>query len=686
MPLTRKARAVTALAPDPGSGLLRAALRSLACCLAFAGAAEASGDGPVFDVSRFAVEYGATAANLPEITSLVPVEVELGRSASGWVDPASAQAGEKQTLRIGDGSNAGNYHASAIAAISRGLLERIRAEGFIGVFVKPHASDIDVHTENDLRPYESGPIRLLVEVGRVRELRSVASGDRIDEAWKINNPAHREIRLRSPIQPSSLVRPETSDVIRKRDLEDYLFRVNRYPGRRVEAALAGSRDGDGIALDLHVHEAKPWFVYFQSSDTGTKRTEEWQNLFGYVNRQATDNDDIFSVQYTNAGGAELNALSASYEAPWFDAERPDWLKSQADEAWWQTALLRDWIPWWGSNRIRWGLAAEYNSYQAADVSGIDDLDGSAWSVDARLTYGLFQYRNLFVDLFAGQTVESIDVQSQTTPTQGDELFYLPFVGIEMERITETSTFLASTWFETNLSNTNPNDLNNLGRAQVTEDWKVIQYNVGTSFYLEPLLFPRAWEDPATPRSSTLSHEISIGIRGQQSLDDRLPPQAMQVVGGLYSVRGYKQSVASGDSVFIASAEYRFHLPRILPIQREPLQVPLLGDFRASPQMVYGRPDWDFIIKGFIDYGRTKRVQGFVPDDPMTPLVERFPYEPDDSLLGAGAGIEFRYKHNLTVRADWGHALKSTNSRNDAGTGPRVRKGDDRLHLLFSVLY
>jgi len=93
-------------------------------------------------------------------------------------------------------------------------------------------------------------------------------------------------------------------------------------------------------------------------------------------------------------------------------------------------------------------------------------------------------------------------------------------------------------------------------------------------------------------------------------------------------------------------------------------------------MVYGRPDWDLVFRGFIDYGRTERVQ-------LPPPAFR---ELNDTLLGAGAGIEFRFKQYLTVRADWGRALKSSKARDDAQLGPRVRKGQDRFHLLFSVLY
>ena len=62
--------------------------------------------------------------------------------------------------------------------------------------------------------------------------------------------------------------------------------------------------------------------------------------------------------------------------------------------------------------------------------------------------------------------------------------------------------------------------------------------------------------------------------------DRLLPQYSRVAGGLLSVRGYPQSVAVGDTVHLWSAEYRFHIPRSLPVDTEPLKLPGIGDFRT----------------------------------------------------------------------------------------------------------
>jgi len=157
----------------------------------------------------------------------------------------------------------------------------------------------------------------------------------------------------------------------------------------------------------------------------------------------------------------------------------------------------------------------------------------------------------------------------------------------------------------------------------------------------------------------------LSFRGQWSAGNRLVPQFEQVIGGLYSVRGYDQSVLAGDSVLVLNAEYRFHLPRALGIQ--PVPAELFGEpFRFVPQAVFGRPDWDLILRAFFDVGRT-----FVSD--------KLPFEVEQTLLGTGVGIELQLKQNLDFRVDWGVALRDVPSRN-------VNAGSSRVYFVLSLAF
>ena len=147
------------------------------------------------------------------------------------------------------------------------------------------------------------------------------------------------------------------------------------------------------------------------------------------------------------------------------------------------------------------------------------------------------------------------------------------------------------------------------------------------------------------------------------------------------MRGYEPSTSSADDVAIGTFEYRYHIPHSFPIQREPIDVPLLGDFRLSPQQVYGRPDWDLILRGFVDAAYTHRNKQ-LRDNAGESL------EAAEFLLGAGAGIELVILNNLRARVDWATALRDSEEQQGTGNNarPLVEKGDYELHFLFSVMY
>jgi len=308
----------------------------------------------------------------------------------------------------------------------------------------------------------------------------------------------------------------------------------------------------------------------------------------------------------------------------------------------------------------------------SDSEGKEKLEGVDWNAGGRLVANVFQRRAFFADLFGGFEARGVEIDNQAAVVDASRIFLLPQGGVEIERVTPISTLLGNVLFEANVKGDSGDDdaLEALGRANPDDRWKVLKGDLGITAYLEPLFDPRGWEDPSRSQSGSLAHEIAIGVRGQYAFGYRLIPQAEQVVGGLYSVRGYDQSSAVGDDVLIGSFEYRFHLPHSLPVDREPMRVPLLGDFRVAPQQVYGRPDWDLILRAFVDGAATDT------NDRLGLGLER-----NELLLGAGTGIELSILNNLRARVDWAMALKQTRSKTD-----KVDAGDQQVHFLFTVLY
>ncbi|MGB0767937.1 MAG: ShlB/FhaC/HecB family hemolysin secretion/activation protein, partial [Phycisphaeraceae bacterium] len=428
--------------------------------------------------------------------------------------------------------------------------------------------------------------------------------------------------------------PRAGSLIQRGALDDFLYRLNRHPGRRVDAAISPGVNAGEVSLDYLVAENKPWYTYFQLSNTGTESTGEWRERFGFVHNQVTNNDDILSIDYITSGFDDSHVVTLNYRRP-------------LDEYW----------------QLR--LNGLYSNFTADQVGSPLAFTGEDTAVGASLAFNFFQQDALFLDAVGGLEYYYTSANNPAATLEGEANLLMGSLGVELERITDLAQTRGVVKFRGNLNQGNANDFNTLGRTAPDTQFLVMQYALTHSFFLEPLLNRAAWENIADPSTSTLAHEIALGMRGQWAIaDDRLIPTFQAVAGGLYTVRGYEQAEVAGDSSIILSAEYRFHLPRIFGPQA-PTQTPLFDrPFRYVPESVYGRPDWDFVLKAFVDYA-------------FIDVTDELAFETDENLASAGLGFELSVKNNVSVRAEWGFALE------DAG---RTDAGDSQFHFVLTLLY
>ncbi|MBT8486763.1 MAG: hypothetical protein KJO43_14375 [Phycisphaerae bacterium] len=606
--------------------------------------AAAPADGPLFPIGPLDIRYLRDNPLHPPIEQAMAVGVELGRTATGYVAPREDVPIVVMSLADIDARPTETYHATAIQHILEAVRDYYVDQNLIGVFAAPEPSQIN-EIGQDIRRAGDSRLTILVTTGIVTELRTIGSGPRVSEERgiapedRVNNPLHRSIIERSPIRVSTEDEEVRMDLLRRDELDRYLFHLGRHPGRRVDASVAAAQDVGTVALDYMITENNPLTIYLQGSNTGSESTDKWRERIGFFTTQFSNNDDILSVDYTTASFDEVHALSASYDAPF------------------------------ANDRIRWRVYGGYSEYTASEVGFFgENFEGQSYSVGGEIAANIHQDRQFFVDLVGGLRYQNIEVDNQAFLIRGEQDFVIPYLGMRMERNSE--------WFSTNgqlmlefgvdgITNIDPVELAALGRTDPDEDWQVLKGAFTHSVFLEPVLDREGWEDPSTPESSTLAHELLFSARGQYAFDNRLIPQEEQVAGGLYTVRGYPQSVVAGDSVIIASAEYRYHVPRDFDIQPEPTS--FLGDtFRSAPQYVYGVPDWDLILKGFVDYGRVL-------------ISDRFSFENNETLLSAGVGIEFLFRRNLSLRVDWGWVLEDLPNEG-------VNDGSNRVHFVGTLLF
>jgi len=596
-------------------------------------------EGPAYLVSRVLLEYaslppGVDAPDLQD-ADFQNLTVTLGLTPEGYV--AAGPGMETVTLRIGEitEGSGGKFYRSAIEAMCLVVVREMNRRGIYALFVAPNAEDIDERPPYKDKRDGRTALRLSVFTGVIRDVRTVASGDRNLSGEKIDNPAHAGILKRSPLQPG--------DLLRKDRLDDYLFRLNRHPGRRVDAAIAGvaADDPGDVELDYLVGEWKTWTAYAQVSNTGTENTSVWRERFGFSDNQLTNNDDIFRIDYSTAGFDASNALIASYDFP----IKTDYLRARVFGTW--------------------------SEYTASDVGqNADTFTGNSWSVAGELIGTVYQRGPLFLDLVAGVGYDHQRVVSPIGTTgdtqEGAAGFLLPALAGRVTRYTDASSLFAEAGVDFVANDPNEAEVQELGRGtNVDNQWTKLRWTVDNTFFVEPLFIgPRGTPDG---KGMTLAQEVAWSFRGQYTFGSRVIPSEEAVAGGLYTVRGYPESTVAGDNMYLANIEYRFHYPNSLAT-REPGK--FFGqDFRWAPQAPYARADWDLIFRAFFD-------AAWVTVNDADPATEA-----NSTLIGTGVGVELQIYRNLDARLDWGVALNEVNVPDTF-----VSVGSNRLYFVLTLAY
>ena len=606
-------------------------LIAMAWLLAWVAPAAAQVPGPVYRVSSLEIEYALDHPRHIPIEELLDLEVGLRSTAEAYVAPRPVDRTVR--MRLSSLPRNASFSVSALQHITQHVVSTFNRAGYNGVIVT--VPEIQEGSGRDLRPPGRSALLLRIWTGRVSRVSTLADGERFEGLAvdaRTDNAAHDWIRERSPVRPGG-----ERGLLKVDALEDYAAVLSRHPGRNVSVELApGPRPGT-TDVNLRIVEAKTWFGYAQYTNTGTDATTKNRERFGFVHNQLLGRDDILTIDYVTGDFDSVHSVLVGYDAP-FEPSVPD---------------------------LRFRLRGWYSEFDASEVGFSDGRFVGEQAVgEAALAYNVWQRHELFLDAVAGVRAQHMFVENFQFGDTARATYVVPKLGVEVQRDTRTSTLDMHLFVDLGLTNESQEDLSVLGNQDPDTDFTVLRWNGAGSFFLEPLIDRQAWEDPATPESSTLAHEVALAFRGQHAFGNRLVPQFQRVAGGFYTVRGYKQAEVAGDDLYLGSVEYRFHLPRSFRPDTTPPEVPGMGEFRARPPHVWGRPDWDLIFRAFSDVAHVT-----ASDANST--------EPDETLWSVGGGVELQLLRNLTLRVDVGHTLLSAG---DTGSG------ETRVHLAGTVLY
>mgnify|MGYP003109663864 CR=1 FL=1 len=605
--------------------------------------AEIDGESP-FEMTGFEFSFPKPHPDLPAPEALGDVTVRLIRTPSGFV----AREGQGKLVRLGDLGVGGSdrLYFSAFEASLAAVLQSFRDDSIVGVLVTPDP-DKGIGPDEVERYYDERSeygvttLPILVYVPQVTRLKTIASGDRIDTEDRLNSPKHARITRGSPLQPGEGEMPNA--LLRFEPLNTYAFQQSRHPGRRVDVAIAdgsvpGEPETQGDAeVQYLVQEIKPWTIYAQFSNTGTEQTDQFRERVGFVNNQLLGFDDIFSIDYITSNLRESHAIVTSYDVPLSD-----------------------------DGRLRAKVEGEWSEYKASDVGVANEsFEGRTYGFGGELRYNFLQVNDFFVDVYGGGKYRDIEVENLGLVNgRGQEEVFVFDVGLRAERVRANYSIFAEVGLEISangITGANEADLERLGRLNPDEEWTALHWDVDHSFYLDGI---GSWNSG----NRQLVHEIASRFSGQYAFNNRLIPNYQTVGGGLYTVRGYRESLVAGDNGVFASVEYRFHLPKALPAGDQSVSV--FGEsYRVRTDSEGLAPDWDFILKAFFDVGyvNNSRALGF---------------ESDESLMGTGLGAELRLAGNLSFRTDWGIVLDEIGSDTPSPT----TVGSQRWHFVFTLLY
>ncbi|MBL9031018.1 MAG: ShlB/FhaC/HecB family hemolysin secretion/activation protein [Phycisphaerae bacterium] len=634
----------------------------VAAMVALAGAArgqeKAAAPTPFLPVSGVVITYVQDHPQNPTVDEILSAtRVRLLRDGTKWREPREGEAAEEVALSQLGQPGYDELSAGALAQVVFALRDEFIRRGIAGFRVDA-SSEVSLPVDEkgqpdlksgdwgkDLRP-QSHPdnpkeFRVQVLIASVSDVRTQAAGERIKLEDRLNNAKHDRIRRNSPVQPAG--EGSAGDHLDRNKVNDYMSRLNRHPGRRVDAAVSEGEQPGQIVLDYLVNEGKPWTVYFQVANTGTEQTSEWRERFGFSHTQLTNHDDILNLDYVTAGFDAANALLGSYERPL------------------------------GRGRAHVRVFGSWNEFTASDVGQAGaKFSGDGWELGAELKVNVLQRRNLFIDAVVGGRWSNVSVTDETFGgnLNGETDFFIASIGLRGERNSAEMSTTGGITLDISIpeiADTDQGELDQLGRQNTSDDWTVLKWEFAHSMFLEPLLNRASWSDVENGKP-TLAHEVAISFRGQYAFDRRLVPTAEEVVGGSYTVRGYTESIAVGDSAYVASAEYRYHIPWGRRANPEPTKGWFGEPFRWVPQQPYGRADWDLIARGFVDAGQTFNSK-------------RLSFEEDHTLVGVGVGLELVVRRNVDVRLDIGFPLnevKTANESNDVG--------DVKFHFSATLSY
>jgi hypothetical protein len=472
------------------------------------------GDEGKYPIGELHFRYTADGAGLPSVGMLGESKVYL----SGGPEYYRAPGKNESTIAVRLDSLAGmnpapSFSAGAVLEMSKAILDVFDRQNIMDVVVEVDPRDIDPYGVDQRRRSDDSLV-FLITAFRAGDVGTTASALDLLDKEPPKSSKYLNIAPNSPVL--------SSEVGKRRDrIDNYVYFLNRFPGHRADVILPASGRGKYIDADYVINEEKPWRIYFNAANSGSRRGQRWIERVGVSHDRLFGYDLMGSLDYATNDFNQFNYLRG-------------YLEGDLSE----------------SMETRWFLAANWNEFSSTEFSL---PDGAFTGLQEGLTLGFrtlcYQLDDLFLD-FTGSANWRY-VKAQNVNASSSTCFVSPRVGLSVERERVDSTIRGLFSLELNLSslaNTEAKDLQNLGRLNPDKDWWISKMNLDLNWFL----------DGTTNSPLEQHHEMGLYTEIQYAFGKRLVPQLERSLGGHDTVRGHPQAMVSAPNALLARGEYRYH--------------------------------------------------------------------------------------------------------------------------------
>ena len=403
-------------------------------------------------------------------------------------------------------------------------------------------------------------------------------------------------------------------VINKKKLEDYINLLNLNPDRYISTVVSEGAKPKSLAIGYDIYEINPWHYFAQIDNAGTK-DRQWTPRVGFINTNLTGRDDKLTTILqgpVDENPKDNYSIYGSYDVPLY------------------------------TPRLRLNLFAGRSEFDVDGGGGIDFL-GNGYVYGGKLQFNAFQAGGWFFDLTTSLSREKSKVTSSLSelfPGFFESKVYMNLwgVGFDIHRRNDMSStsFVFDRIQSVDGSSSQKKFWDSAAstgaRTNAERDFAILTFSANHSQFLNQNKIQRI-----------------LGSFKYILPEERLVPSKMTVFGGMYTVRGYKESRIVADGGILASLQYEYDLVK----QGEAGEAKSVKSQREKPWLKKLAP------LAFFDYGRAEIKDPVASEKGAEELYS----------LGLGTIIELGEHFNAGIY--YGFPLVSTEDTD---------KGDGRLNI------